>query len=160
MAKRPKKKTKPMGRPTDFNQKIAHIICELAKEGKTEAEIAATVGIHVNTLYLWKTKHKEFMWALKDSKHTADELVEASLFRKACGYSHDAVKHVVINGSIEEIDYVEHYPPSDVAAIFWLKNRKPDQWREKQPEKPPTDSINEPTEMIIEFQDEVPNKDA
>lgn len=150
------------GRPTKFSDVIKTKIIELAESGKTEDEIASFIGVHPNTLLLWKKKHQDLMWALKEAKSIADELVEASLFRRACGYTHPAEKHFLtkdpVTGeqTILTHDYEEHYPPSEVAAIFWLKNRQPERWREKPPEFQPDD----PDEIIIEFQDETPTKDA
>lgn len=159
MAKRPKKKRSPAGRKTSFNDAIAARIMELAKSGQTDEQIADNIGVSVRTIYYWKSKNATFLQALKDSKDVADQLVEASLFQRAIGYSHPAVKHFMYQGDIETVEYVEHYPPSEVAAIFWLKNRQPAKWREKPPEdKPPTDTGSD--EVIIEFQDEVPIKDA
>lgn len=85
------------------------------------------------TIYVWQAKHKTFYEALKGAKGIADDMVEASLFRRAVGYSHKAVK-IFYNAKMDEVTehhYIEHYPPDTVAAIFWLKNRRPDDWREK-----------------------------
>jgi hypothetical protein len=72
------------------------------------------------------------MQALKVGKKEADDRVERSLYQKANGYSYDAVKIFMPAGAKKPIyaPYVEHVPPSDVAAIFWLKNRDPAHWRD------------------------------
>lgn len=156
--KKKRKVTKVLGRPTVFNEAIHKKIVELAEGGATEDEIAEFIGVHPNTIYLWKRKHRDLMWALKDAKGIADELVEASLFRRACGYSHKAVKHfpdkhkvmnmetgeMELRTTIIEHEYVEHYPPSEVAAIFWLKNRQPERWRDK-PEPPKPEDTGQTT---------------
>lgn len=126
-----------MGRPTKFNDRMLQKVTELAKEGKTNEEIASTIGVHVNTIYIWQAKHKNFLEALKDGKSIADDMVEASLFRRACGYSHNAEKQFLVKNretgemEVKVHEYVEHYPPDTIAAIFWLKNRRPKEWREK-----------------------------
>jgi hypothetical protein len=56
--------------------------------------------------------------------------VAHSLYRSAIGYSHPAVKFVVVNNEVQELHYVEHYPPNPTAMIFWLKNRQPGLWRD------------------------------
>lgn len=119
------------GRPTKFNEALTVKILELAKQGKTDVEIAESVGICEKTLNNWKQFHPDFLQALKESKSAADMLVEASLFRKAVGYSHKAVKIMQYEGVVLKEEYIEHYPPDTAAAQFWLKNRQPDQWRDK-----------------------------
>lgn len=60
----------------------------------------------------------------------ADDLVEASLFSRAVGYSHPDEKLYLIDNKIERAKTTKHYAPDTTAAIFWLKNRQPDKWRE------------------------------
>jgi hypothetical protein len=77
-------------------------------------------------------KHPQFGDALKVGKKEADERVERSLYQKAVGYSFDSVKIFMPAGAKAPIyaPYIEHVPPSDVACIFWLKNRDPANWRD------------------------------
>ena len=77
-------------------------------------------------------KHPAFLGALKLGKEEADQRTTHSLYQKANGYSYDAVKIFMPAGAKKPIyaPYVEHVPPSDVAAIFWMKNRQPDKWRD------------------------------
>lgn len=124
-----KKKT---GRPTSFNEAVRDKILQLAKDGKTEEQIAEIVGVHVNTLRNWKGKHQDFLWALNESKQVADDLVEASLFMRAVGYQHREEKVFCHEGMIITHETAKQYPPDSTAAIFWLKNRQPDRWRDKQ----------------------------
>ena len=58
--------------------------------------------------------------------------VAEKLFRRATGYSHEAVKIVADAKTKEQhiVPYVEHYPPDTTACIFWLKNRRPEAWRD------------------------------
>jgi len=63
--------------------------------------------------------------------------VERSLYHRAVGYSHDAVKILTVargdgRSEVVQVPYVEHYPPDTTAAIFFLKNRRPDRWRDTQ----------------------------
>jgi hypothetical protein len=83
------------------------------------------------TLHRWKHEHSDFCESLKVGKEAADSRVEQSLYRRALGYSHDAVKiQVNATGEITQVPFTEHYPPDTTAAIFWLKNRKPTDWRD------------------------------
>ena len=164
MAKRRRKKPtktrtgkETRGRPTKFNELIHAKIVELAEGGMTEYEIAERVGVSERTIQYWKQRHFDFLHSLKDAKDIADQMVEASLFQRACGYTHPAEKHFLgkgIDGESEVIthEYVEHYPPSEVAAIFWLKNRQPERWRDK-PEAEKTPG-NDDAEVVIEWDDE------
>lgn len=77
-----------------------------ARDGLTDVQIAKNIGITTSTLYEWKNKYPDFSEAIKESKEVADYEVENALFKKA--------------------------KMGDVTAqIFWLKNRKPKQWRDK-----------------------------
>lgn len=122
---------KPLGRPTKFNEKIKEKILELAQKGKTDEDIAEIIGVHVNTLRNWKGAFPDLLWALKESKQVADDLVEASLFSRAVGYSHREEKVFCHEGMIVTHEVTKHYPPDTTAAIFWLKNRKPNEYRDK-----------------------------
>lgn len=121
----------PGGRPTKYDPKMVTQAEKLALLGATDVEVADFFGVSESTLYLWKHEHPEFSEALKVGKESADQRVVQSLYRRALGYSHDAVKIAVnADGKVTEVPYVERYPPDTTAAIFWLKNRKPDQWRD------------------------------
>ncbi len=119
------------GRPTSFKSEYVEQARKLAELGATDREAAEFFEVAESTLYLWKHTQPEFSEALKVGKALADARVEQSLYRRALGYSHDAVKMHTVDGSVQITPYVEHYPPDTTAAIFWLKNRKPDDWRDK-----------------------------
>ena len=120
-----------MARPSKYEPAFAETAQKLCKLGATDVEIADFLDVAVSTLYLWKHAHPEFSEALKVGKATADDRVEQSLYRRALGYSHDAVKMHVVDGTVSLTPYTEHYPPDTTAAIFWLKNRRPEEWRDK-----------------------------
>lgn len=121
----------PAGRPTKFKEEYVEQARKLAELGATDRDAADFFGVSESTLYLWKHTNPQFSEALKVGKEKADERVEQSLYRRALGYSHDAVKiHVSSDGSVTEVPFTEHYPPDTTAAIFWLKNRKAVEWRD------------------------------
>lgn len=120
------------GRPTKFNDALKEKILALCKAGKTNKQISDIIGVSIKTIHNWMGKHPTFLHALKESKQIADELVVASLFSRAVGYSHKEEKVFQHEGSIITHDTVRHYPPDTTAAIFWLKNRQPKQWRRDQ----------------------------
>lgn len=121
----------PGGRPSKYAGKFAGQATKLCELGATDWEIASFFGVDVRTIYRWQTQHPEFCHALKVGKGEADERVERSLFHKANGYSFQAVKIMQDKGTIIKVPYTEHVPPDTTACIFWLKNRRPEQWREK-----------------------------
>jgi hypothetical protein len=84
--------------------------------GLKDDEIANVLGITERTAHRWKKLHPEFAEALAGGKRPADSAVAAALYRRATGYVDEAGKH---------------HPPDTVACIFWLKNRRPEAWREK-----------------------------
>lgn len=122
-----------MARPTDFQDKFCEEARKLCEGGATDLEVANVLEIHVATLYRWKAKFPQFCEALKAGKSAADERVELSLYHKAIGYKHEAVKIFMPAGAAAPVyaPYIEHVPPDTTAAIFWLKNRRPEQWRDK-----------------------------
>lgn len=108
-----------------------------ARDGATDEDIAKTIGISASTLYDWKKKHPEISEALKINKGIADVKIENALYRKALGCT---VKEKVVSrvkqpdGQVVETERIveREIPPDTTAAIFWLKNRKPKSWRDKQ----------------------------
>jgi transposase len=110
-----------------------------ARDGLTNEQIAHNMGISVKTLYEWQNKYSEFSDALKKTKEVVDIEVENALLKSAKGY--DAVEEVwerqfdVAKGDFDLVlvkKTIKHVPASQVAQIFWLKNRRAKQWREKQ----------------------------
>lgn len=120
------------GRPSKFKPEFVEQATKLAALGATDREIADFFDIDEATLYRWKHSQEAFCEALKVGKDKADDRVEQSLYRKAVGYSFDSEKLFCYEGVVTRAPVVEHVPPSDTAAIFWLKNRRKDQWRDKQ----------------------------
>ena len=122
------------GRPTKFKPEFAKQAAKLAELGATDQELADFFEIEVRTLYRWKHDHDEFCQALKSGKDIADERVERSLYQRAIGYEQDEVKIFMPSGATKPIyaDYRAKIAPDVTAAIFWLKNRRSQDWRDKQ----------------------------
>lgn len=103
-----------------------------ARDGLTEAQIAHNIGISHQTLCTWKDRFKEILEALKRGKAPVDIEVENALLKRALGYSYDEIKTVMKDGvEVERTITRKTVPPDTTAQIFWLKNRKPAQWRDK-----------------------------
>lgn len=120
-----------MSRPSKYKPEFVAQAEKLCKLGATDLEIADFFEIDVRTLHRWKAEHEEFCHALKAGKAQADERVERSLFSRANGYEHDEVDIRVVGGEIVQTPIRKFYPPDTTACIFWLKNRKPAEWRDK-----------------------------
>lgn len=83
------------------------LITGWVRDGLIDEQIANNMGISTSSFYEWKKKSLDFSESLKTNKDIADYEVENALYQNA------------INGNVS-------------AQIFWLKNRKPNNWREKQ----------------------------
>lgn len=124
------------GRPTEYDDGKVEQAAKLCALGATDDEMADFFGIHRATLYRWKLEYPEFCDAIKTAKEVADERVERSLYQKATGYDiteEQAVK-LKVEQHKEEVEVVEvrkHVPADTTAAIFWMKNRRADRWRDK-----------------------------
>lgn len=94
------------GRPTKYNPDELEHVTQLCMLGATDDELADFMGVHRDTIYEWKKKYPEFTDAIKKGREYADIEVAKSLFSKAC------------SGDV-------------TAMIFWLKNRRPDWWRDQ-----------------------------
>ena len=117
-----------------------------ARDGLTEEQIAKNMGVSRSTLSDYKVKYPDILRAIKNSKEVADREVENALFNKATGYTVKLkkpmkVRHVEYDevsgrkvAEYERIEYIEEevqVPADTTAQIFWLKNRKSNEWRDK-----------------------------
>jgi len=85
----------------------------------------------LRTINAWKSEHVDFLQALKGGKTEADDRVERALYHRAVGCSHEVEKPMVVDKDVRIVTYTERYPPYTTACIFWLKNRRPEQCRDK-----------------------------
>jgi transposase-like protein len=97
-----------------------------ARDGLTDEQIAHNIGINVATLYKWKNAHSEICDALKKSKEVADREVENALYKKA------------LSGDT-------------TAIIFWLKNRRPNDWRDKRETQLSGNVQTVPDRLVIDY---------
>lgn len=117
-----------------------------ARDGLIDKQIAHNMGVSYTSLREWKNQFPAIAEALRKGKEVVDREVENALFKSAIGYTQTIRKPVKVRdveydpGTGRKVREVErwvaveeeiHVPPQVTAQIFWLKNRKPDQWREK-----------------------------
>lgn len=121
------------GRPTDYREAYVEGARKLACLGATDAEIADFFNVDVRTIYRWKNTHDAFCQALKAGKDQADNRVERALYHRAIGYEQEEVKIFMPAGSDEPVyaTFTAKIAPDTTAAIFWLKNRRPEEWRDR-----------------------------
>jgi transposase-like protein len=136
------------------------LVRALAREGKTADVIAREIGVSRKTLYAWVEQYPEIGGALQGGRWLADAKVEDSLYSRATGYTYEdqEVRQVTtederpvesergkqlgqtekVTKTVRTVRRMKYHCPPDVAAcIFWLKNRRPAQWREKVAEPKP-----------------------
>lgn len=119
------------GRPSSYQPEYAEQAKKLCELGATDIEIADFFEVSDRTIYRWQLKYPEFCQALKAGKDSADDRVERSLYHKATGYTFESEKVFQFQGEIVRASTREHVPPDTVSMIFWLKNRRPELWRDK-----------------------------
>ncbi|MFC3212716.1 helix-turn-helix domain-containing protein [Planomicrobium okeanokoites] len=100
-----------------------------ARDGLTDEQIAHNMGIGYSTLQAWKSKYQDIQDTLKRGKEVIDRQVENALLKNALGF-HYKEEALTNKGEVVEIEKFEK--PNTTAQIFWLKNRKSKQWRDKQ----------------------------
>ena len=123
---------KKRGRKSEYKIEYADQALKLCLLGATDKELAEFFSVSEQTLNKWKKDYPEFLESLKKGKSIADANVASRLYNRAIGYNCKATKFAASEGKIADSkEYTEHYPPDTTAAIFWLKNRQPEKWRDK-----------------------------
>lgn len=102
-----------------------------ARDGLTNEQIAGNMGISRETLNQWSKKYPDISDALKKGKEVVDRQVENALLKRALGYKYEEIKTEKTEEGKKVTVTVKEVVPDTTAQIFWLKNRKPDQWRDK-----------------------------
>jgi hypothetical protein len=127
-----KKTAKPEGRPTKYDSSLCKKVKKLCLLGATDKDLADFLEVTESTINNWKIEHPEFLESIKKGKKEADANVANRLYKRALGYSHPDTDVRVCDGMIVKTPMIKHYPPDTTAGIFWLKNRQPERWRDKQ----------------------------
>ncbi len=122
-----------MSRPEKWKDEflaVAKGACEL---GATDQELADMLKVSVRTIYNWRASKPEFANALIVGKEIADERVERSLYQRAIGYEQEEVKIFMPSGAVGPVyaPFRAKIAADTTAAIFWLKNRRSQEWRDR-----------------------------
>lgn len=103
-----------------------------ARQGLFDAQIAKNMGISEATLYRYKANHPEIKEALRKGKEVVDIEVENAMLKRALGYTITINEQKVDkDGYVHDLKRDVHIPGDVTAQIFWLKNRRRQQWRDK-----------------------------
>lgn len=107
-----------------------------ARDGLTDAQIADKMGINVSTLYAYQNKYSEIKEAIKKGKIPVDTEVENVLLKRIRGFEYEeTITEIYETPNGQQRKHIKKYKkyalPDTTALIFWLKNRRPDKWREK-----------------------------
>lgn len=124
-----------------------------ARDGLNDKQIAANTGVNEFTFSRWKTQYPQLAQAIKKGRMPVDVQVENALLKRALGFDYEEVTTEIVNlpdgtqrKHIKKV--TKMVVPDTVAAIFWLKNRKPVQWRDK-PEPPVSSEALEKLDAVL-----------
>jgi len=120
-----------VGRKTKYKDDFPERVRKMAEGGMIQADMYKALDVSHQTFHRWVNEKSEFCEALKAGKNISDEIIESALFKRAVGYSHEDVHISNYQGKITVTDIIKHYPPDPTSMIFWLKNRRPDEWRDR-----------------------------
>ncbi len=130
-------RSKMAGAPTLYREEYNEQARKLCLIGATDKDLADFFEVEESTINNWKKANPEFLESIKAGKQLADSNVADRLYQRAIGFEHDAEEIKVVSdgmgagSSIERVQVRKIYPPDTAAAIFWLKNRQRDKWRDK-----------------------------
>jgi len=132
------KYAKGHGAPTKYEQAFDEQAYKLCLLGHTDAELATFFEVTETTINNWKITHPSFFESIKRGKDIADSNVATRLYQRAMGYEHEGEELKVVSlgqgegSEVQKVPIKVIYPPDATSAIFWLKNRQPKKWRDKQ----------------------------
>lgn len=122
-----------------YNMMNLDKLTQWAANGLTYKQIAHNIGISASTLDAWRKKFPTVELAISKGKGTADEEVIGALFKRCIGYDYEEKrsKAIVNKETGEKLCVIEetvitHHIPGDVKAqVFWLTNKKQEEWKTK-----------------------------
>lgn len=123
----------PGGRPSSYPGIDLDMVGKLCRLGMTNEQMAGFFDVSLATWYNYQRDHTEFLDAIQKGKASADDLVEQSLFQQAVGFSHPEDKIFYDNqiGQVVTVPTIKRYRGDTAAAFIWLKNRRPNAWKDR-----------------------------
>jgi len=121
-----------IGRPTKYKEEYNELSRKYCLLGATDQDLADNFDVDKATIENWKIEYPSFFDSIKEGKQKADANVADRLYNRALGYEHPEDQIFIYQGEPIIVPTTKHYPPDATSAIFWLKNRKPKEWRDKQ----------------------------
>lgn len=145
--------SKEIGRPTAYKPEYNEQARKLCLLGYTDVELADFFEVCEATIHNWKKDHDGFLESIKAGKEIADAEVAASLYERACGYSHDEDKVFNHQGEPLIVKTRKHYPPDPTSAAIWLNNRQRARWKQKPLDDDDDNQNPTPVNVNINVQD-------
>ncbi len=144
-----------MARPSKYQTHVAPRLEEIkdwVRNGATDKEVAERLGISETSFYDYKNEFSEFSESIKKGKDYVDAEVENALLKRALGYNFNETTQELKDGKLVVTKVVRKHIVGDVGAqAFWLKNRRPDKWRDKPADSQSGDNGNDSGQPIFEF---------
>lgn len=132
------------------------LIAAWARDGLTYEQIAGNCGVADSTFREWKDKYPAIAAALKITRELADIEVENALYKRAMGYDYvETVEEISESKGRTVRTIVKHVSPDVTAQIFWLKNRRPEAWRDRKEQQVQDD--NKDASGVVEVTAIVPD---
>jgi len=143
-----------VARPSKYETHVAPRLTEIedwVRNGATDKEVWERLGISKDSFYEYKKQFSEFSDSLKKSKDFVDAQVENALLKRALGYEYqEMTQEITADGKKHIKKVTKQVFPDTIAAIFWLKNRRPDKWRDKPMEQ---EVVGKDDGIVIEIRD-------
>lgn len=136
------------GRPTKYKPEYDELAFNYSLLGATDDQMAGYFNVTKQTLNNWKHDFPSFFDSLKKGKDEADALVAKSLYKRAQGFEYDEVTY---EGGVETKRVTKMVVPDATSMIFWLKNRQPKMWRDKQEVQVDSHNVNENITSLAEL---------
>lgn len=124
-------------RPSGYRPEFALLAENLTLLGLDRPRLAEALGVSHQTIDRWIATQSEFREAILRAREPADGNIVRALYQRAQGFVARQQRPMILknpDGSqrVEIVEYLERFPPDTLATVFWLKNRQPQHWRDKQ----------------------------
>ena len=119
-----------------------------ARDGLTLEQIAHNCGCSLTALKDWRKRYPPISTALKKGKEVVDIQVENALLKRALGYSYEETMTEQSEDGVKKRVTKKLVPPDVTAQIYWLKNRRPDLWRDRPPDEAETADLDKLRKLL------------